>query len=322
MPFDPVSYYYAMLGMIKPTLAGLEIDTDKDWQGYRITNLGDPIDPNDMATKYYVDLTMSGINMTYYMLNDSDPDVTSYKKTSIIPVDGSEQYVEVSGDSGDTKLVGGWITPTDATPSVLPAGVIVMIMKAKRTSGNLRMYGYFELYERKSDGTETLIGKSAESGRIRGVDMYSATLPIFDTYYLNAGSRIVVKAYIRFAGSGSTTTARVYYEGNTASRLVLPTSKEILDKMYFSPEVVSVSANYTAKKGDIVLVDASGGAVTITLPSPEKNTIVNVKKIDSSSNAVTVSGGGKNIDGQSSISISTQYESYTFICDGTNWWII
>ena len=86
--------------------------------------------------------------------------------------------------------------------------------------------------------------------------------------------------------------------------------------------VVKVTSNYTANYGDIVLVDASGGAVTITLPSPKAGAFINVKKIDSSSNAVTIDGGGANIDGQASIQITTQYESYTLVSDGSNWWII
>ena len=86
--------------------------------------------------------------------------------------------------------------------------------------------------------------------------------------------------------------------------------------------VKSVSSNYTADYGEVVLVDASGGNVTITLPSPQANAVINVKKIDSSSNVITVSGGGATIDGQSSFSFSIQYESYTFVSDGTNWYII
>jgi len=261
MPFDPISYILAKT----PRLSRLVVDVDKDWGGHLIKNLGEPIDPNDMATKYYVDLTMSGINITYYMLNEQDPDVTAYKKTSTIPVDGTEQHIDVSGNSGDSVYVGGWITPADATPLVLPAGIIVMTMKAKRISGSLRIYGYFELYERKSDGSEVLIGTSAESGKIRAVDMYAATLPLFDNYYLESGSRIVIKAYIRFAGSGGTTTVRVFFEGNTASRLTLPTSKEILDTMYAEKththtiseitDISNASVNYANNAGNADKLD-------------------------------------------------------------------
>jgi len=87
--------------------------------------------------------------------------------------------------------------------------------------------------------------------------------------------------------------------------------------------IVTKTSDYTASSGDCVLVDASSGAITITLPSPSSNAIVNVKKIDSSTNAVTVEpNGSETIDGSNSKTIDTQYESYTFISDGTNWYII
>ena len=86
--------------------------------------------------------------------------------------------------------------------------------------------------------------------------------------------------------------------------------------------VKSVSANYTAADGEIVLVDASGGAVTITLPSPSSGARVRVKKTDASANTVTVSPSAtETIDGASSHSISKQYETYEYVSDGTNWFI-
>jgi len=86
--------------------------------------------------------------------------------------------------------------------------------------------------------------------------------------------------------------------------------------------VTSQSADYTASDGDIVLADASGGAITITMPSPSAGAWVEVKKTDSSTNAVTVDGGGNNIDGVASFDITTQYESYTVVSDGSDWYII
>jgi len=86
--------------------------------------------------------------------------------------------------------------------------------------------------------------------------------------------------------------------------------------------VTSQSADYTASDGDVVLVDASGGAVTITLPSPSSGARVRVKKTDSSANAVTVSpSASETIDGASSHTISDQYEAYEYVSDGTNWYI-
>ena len=98
------------------------------------------------------------------------------------------------------------------------------------------------------------------------------------------------------------------------------------DPVWTSPPagwtVKSVNANYTASDGEIVLVDASGGAVTITLPSPSNGARVRVKKIDSSNNTVTVQpSGSETIDGASSHTISQQYETYEYVSDGTNWYV-
>lgn len=68
------------------------------------------------------------------------------------------------------------------------------------------------------------------------------------------------------------------------------------------------SGNFTLTTGQMGCpVDASAGAVTITLPaSPGNGQIYSVSKIDSSANAVTLSGNGKNIGTSASISISVQ----------------
>ena len=85
--------------------------------------------------------------------------------------------------------------------------------------------------------------------------------------------------------------------------------------------VVTKAVDYAARNHDCVLVDASLGDIAITLPTEQANVYVDVKKTDSSANAVTVTGVGT-IDGAASLSISTQYYSYTLLCDGTNWHIV
>ena len=95
----------------------------------------------------------------------------------------------------------------------------------------------------------------------------------------------------------------------------------------FTPlQVVAVSADYTATLADeVILVDASSAAVTITLPSPTKGHVLIIKKIDSSANTVTVQVADtttQTIDGATSQTLSTQWESVTVVSDGTNWYII
>ena len=83
------------------------------------------------------------------------------------------------------------------------------------------------------------------------------------------------------------------------------------------------NAHYTAVPGDFVLVDASGGAVTITLPAASggASLLVHVKKIDSSGNAVTIERAGSDtIDGETTQVINSQYVTVGLISDGTASW--
>lgn len=85
-------------------------------------------------------------------------------------------------------------------------------------------------------------------------------------------------------------------------------------------DAVTVTSNYTASDGEFVLADASSGSITITMPSPSEDTRVAVKKIDSSSNTVTISpSSSETFDGMSDISMTRQYDTYSVIGDGTNY---
>lgn len=74
---------------------------------------------------------------------------------------------------------------------------------------------------------------------------------------------------------------------------------------------------------EIVYVDASGGAVTITLPDARRfwGFPFTVKKIDASANVVTVSAP-VNIDGATTYPIAAQYEVARVVSDGTQWWTV
>lgn len=94
----------------------------------------------------------------------------------------------------------------------------------------------------------------------------------------------------------------------------------------FSLAVRSVTTNYTAVGGDaIILVNATGGAVTITLPAANQASptgkFIQVVKIDSSANAVTIQRAGSDtIEGLTTINLQTQYSSVTLYSDGTGVW--
>jgi hypothetical protein len=73
---------------------------------------------------------------------------------------------------------------------------------------------------------------------------------------------------------------------------------------------------------DINLVDATAGNILINLPAPPVSAgrLLYIKKIDSSSNTVTIDqNSSETIDGGTQYLLYNQYEAVTLICDGTNW---
>jgi hypothetical protein len=90
--------------------------------------------------------------------------------------------------------------------------------------------------------------------------------------------------------------------------------------------VQSKSATYSIISNDnILLVDATSGAKTITLPTAIGLSGTNyiVKKIDNSVNVITINTtSSQTIDGMLTKSINTQYSGYNIVSNGTNWYII
>jgi parallel beta-helix repeat protein len=86
--------------------------------------------------------------------------------------------------------------------------------------------------------------------------------------------------------------------------------------------VQTVSADTTVSFQETVLVNASGGPRTITLPKPANGRIVTIKKIDSSANTVTIqNNSGETIDGAAAYSLPAQWSTMTVGSDGTNWYV-
>ncbi len=86
------------------------------------------------------------------------------------------------------------------------------------------------------------------------------------------------------------------------------------------------TSNYTITASDtVILADASGGNVAITLPlaSIASGYRFCIKKTDSSSNTVSIDRSGSDtIDGSTSASISVPYVSITVVSNGSDWFII
>jgi len=87
--------------------------------------------------------------------------------------------------------------------------------------------------------------------------------------------------------------------------------------------VTKQTTNYVASRYDVVLADATGGSIIVTLPEPLLGIVVIVKRLNSGANSVIIiPNGTEKIDNGTSLTITTQYNSYTMTSDGTDWWVI
>lgn len=93
----------------------------------------------------------------------------------------------------------------------------------------------------------------------------------------------------------------------------------------FSPSSVTITSSYAviaapAYQPLTVRANATTSGFTVTLPAaPALMQLLNVKKIDATANAVTISGGAINIDGAPTVAIGTQYTNLQVQFNGTTW---
>lgn len=90
-----------------------------------------------------------------------------------------------------------------------------------------------------------------------------------------------------------------------------------------TPTAVQTAASVPATAGQLVLVSALSNPIQVTLPAATAGATVGVKRVDASSNTVTVVGatGSITIDGDPNLTLVTSDSAATLVGDGTNWQI-
>ena len=116
-----------------------------------------------------------------------------------------------------------------------------------------------------------------------------------------------------WAGGGSSTTILSSNSANWNTAYTLVSA---------NIGVQSLSASGTCNGAAVVLVSAVSGNVALTLPPLLNGRIINIKKIDSTANTVTITPPSGTIDGTSNRVLTIQYQSITIVCDGINHFII
>lgn len=89
---------------------------------------------------------------------------------------------------------------------------------------------------------------------------------------------------------------------------------------------VAADSPYTAlATDDVILCNATAGAITVALPTAVGITgrAYTIKKTDSSANAVTIDpNAAETVDGSATKAIVSQNAAYTVMSDGTNWRVV
>jgi len=128
-----------------------------------------------------------------------------------------------------------------------------------------------------------------------------------DLYYRDSGG-----SFVRLAAGANGKTLRVASGLPAWADATLATSTK--------------TSNYTVTGTDVVVfANAAGGNVTVTLPlaSSLGGYRFYVKRIDSSGNTVSIAATNPDtIDGQTSVTVRAQYDSYTIVSNGSLWYII
>jgi hypothetical protein len=116
--------------------------------------------------------------------------------------------------------------------------------------------------------------------------------------------------------------------GITASNADLAQVRKSLDRL-FGGGVATYAANTTLTVDDagLVLVNASGGARTITLPAANalggRPIQIRIVKSDSTANLVAIARAGSDtIEGATSIALRYQWDTLTLISDGISGWMV
>lgn len=100
----------------------------------------------------------------------------------------------------------------------------------------------------------------------------------------------------------------------------------LVDGSVMSAQYRNVTATGNVVSGDYLIVaDATGGAITMTLPPAAlvPGRIYTFKRINSGANAVVIDpSGAETIDGAATYTLSAQWNSVTIMNNGIAWFII
>lgn len=237
----------------------------------------------------------------------------------------SDQYVY--GDWGNGTVL------TVTSPTI--TNNVFSLVEGKQVHGTNTFSSYINGTATTAATTDSTSLNLTENGYWLGSDRatglywtgYIAEVIIYDSA-LSTGNRQGIEAYIS-AKYGISVASSVMQTSNFME--IQNSAGGVLSYVnpsgyLFSPKAISTITSNTTLDNTYytVLANAAGGAITVTLPAAAtcSGREYVIKKIDNSNNVVIDGFASETIDGATTKTLTTQYETAAIQCNGTAWFVI
>lgn len=352
----------AITGTVLDDLAFLKLDGsrpmagDLDMDGYRLTNLQNPVDMQDAATKYYTQTFASnrhlsnlcpGTAVNQWLIPDADLRQSLGAQKGTYGYDTPRNWAAVFAhefvSAGTDRIYIASVSP-DMEPDSVGRDVSIQADGSGLLSG--------------VNGGNINIATAETAGGIRGsvyinalrLDLGLSKITSLDdpTDPLDAANKQYVDAKTDSilapssldgsltisspsGGMVSIVGSELNLSGSPITNVAPPTApRDVATKEYVDSlarlNVITKDDNYIAITSDrIILVDTTANDVSIDLPSAvgEAGLAIYIKRISNGPNKAYINAqAGQTIDGSAFITVHLAWESHTLVSDGSNWFVM
>lgn len=193
----------------------------------------DPTVSNHLATKEYVDQSVSFVEEYYFGDDVSDIGGIYNDMLDLSSGDSESTFTTSDLNTGDDQPLENWATIA-GVPGVttFKHGIYEGHVHVEKTAGTKPVKVYFALYTRTSGGSETLRATSELSGYITSKVEVSIHAVLASDVSINTTDRIIIKWFANVEATGNNATIVLYAEGTNNSHLSIPTETEILSTVF------------------------------------------------------------------------------------------